>query len=180
MNINIKHFFASYELSENLNKQLNDMVFQLNDIIGKVNALNDGSNSAPSSAIIDDHNNNNNGGGGGGGSEASAVDEIVKILNTHLDSLQWIEKCSNDLKEKVSHLSSQTSAFKKDQSRLSFHHHNWSVLWMKVNKVGLGLATWKLESEWKQNTTRTQLTFSFLSLFSLYSKDITHTFYSFI
>ncbi|EPZ32104.1 hypothetical protein ROZALSC1DRAFT_28280 [Rozella allomycis CSF55] len=64
-----------YSLAEDINKQLNEMSDQMNTVIHQVNSLNDQSD--------------------------DPVLEIVKILNYHLESLNWIDKATIDLRQKL-------------------------------------------------------------------------------
>ena len=65
----------TYDLSENLNRQLDEMGTQLNEIIQEL--------------------------GKGDGNESNDLDAIVKILGQHLSSLQWLDGSVNTMSVSV-------------------------------------------------------------------------------
>ena len=85
----------AYSLAETLNRQVDDMGRQLSAMIDQVNAASSSSSSSR----------------GGGGTTPSqqgvlATDEppvakIVRILDTHLTSLQWLDESAEDLAARV-------------------------------------------------------------------------------
>ncbi|KAI8329629.1 Nsp1-like C-terminal region-domain-containing protein [Chlamydoabsidia padenii] len=72
----------AYGLAENLNKQMDDINRNLTVMIAEINKMGGPQNSVPSN-------------------EDDVVGQIVKILNSHLSSLQWIDATSATLKQKL-------------------------------------------------------------------------------
>ncbi|KAJ3054765.1 FG-nucleoporin nsp1, partial [Rhizoclosmatium hyalinum] len=71
----------AYLIAEGLNRQVDEMARQLGDMITEVNGV---------------HGNKQEEVGGG-----SAVSKIVRILDTHLTSLQWLDTQAEELAGKV-------------------------------------------------------------------------------
>jgi nuclear pore complex protein Nup62 len=83
-----------YQLAENINGQLDQMSNTLKELISKLNAH---------SKDSDDQN---------------PVSQIIKILNAHLNSLQWIDQNSAVLNTKIQEVSKQFGIQLKEQERL--------------------------------------------------------------
>ncbi|CAG8584878.1 6863_t:CDS:10 [Paraglomus occultum] len=80
----------SYKLVESMNEELDKMGQTLATIITEVNRNMSTSNGAALSEEADDTTQNE---------EEDALDEVVKILNAHLTSLQWIDQTATKLSE---------------------------------------------------------------------------------
>ncbi|TPX68215.1 hypothetical protein SpCBS45565_g03258 [Spizellomyces sp. 'palustris'] len=88
----------AYSLSESLNLQLDEMASQLSVLIGEINA---------SKGEEIDGGLGSTGDGDsllGDGEEPSPVGAIVRILNEHLSSLEWLDSSTADLAQKVQNL----------------------------------------------------------------------------
>jgi len=72
----------TYNLADNIDAQLKRMMEDLREIIERIN-----------------NSNVNPGSGGGAGDEAMA--SIGKILNSHMDSLQWVDQSTNQLQKRL-------------------------------------------------------------------------------
>lgn len=80
----------AYRTAELLDDNLSSLGSNLSSLITEINDVSDSFNktnglSADSGKKGDD----------------SSLDQIVKLLNTHLDSLKWVEKNADDLKAKI-------------------------------------------------------------------------------
>lgn len=67
---------------------------------------------------IIDHINSSNTGPANPADESMA--QIAKILNAHMDSLQWIDQNTNKLQQRVKDVSQVMDSHRKEQER-SFH-----------------------------------------------------------
>ncbi|RUS19190.1 Nsp1-like C-terminal region-domain-containing protein [Endogone sp. FLAS-F59071] len=98
----------AYDLAESLNKQLDEMGKGLGVMIEEINKM-----GGPS-------------GGGTGGDEdgEDAVAQIVKILNAHLTSLQWIDNTSMSLQQKVQDVARLQEMAAREQELLRMRRGN--------------------------------------------------------
>ncbi|KNC96006.1 uncharacterized protein SPPG_09559 [Spizellomyces punctatus DAOM BR117] len=88
----------AYSLAESLNLQLDEMASQLSVLIGEINA---------SKGEEIDGGLGSTGDGDsllGDGEEPSPVGAIVRILNEHLSSLEWLDSSTADLAQRVQNL----------------------------------------------------------------------------
>jgi len=92
-----------YRMADEINGTLDRMSTNLKDLIGKVNA------SQRNSA---DKNN--------------PMNDIVKILNTHMNSLDWIDKQCADLNQKVRELKNVQGEQEAQQARLMRRRFEYS------------------------------------------------------
>ncbi|XP_078324202.1 uncharacterized protein LOC111127431 isoform X1 [Crassostrea virginica] len=97
-NISIQQHSASerentYQLAENIDAQLKRMLSDLKEIIDHLNSSN----------INQDQND--------------PIQQITKILNSHMDSLQWIDQNTSLLGRKVDEISKQMEIQKREQER---------------------------------------------------------------
>lgn len=83
-----------YQLAEDINAELDQMETTLKDMINKLNA----------SHTTSDSDN--------------PVNQVVKILNAHLTSLQWLDQNSNYLQSKLQELNRAFNAQKSEQEWL--------------------------------------------------------------
>lgn len=84
----------AYSLAENLNTQLDEMAAQLSVLIEEINA----SKGVHDRAVTGVQNGEGN---GGAEVEENPVAAIVRILNEHLSSLEWLDNSTTDLAQKV-------------------------------------------------------------------------------
>jgi hypothetical protein len=85
----------TYALAENLNKQVDEMGRQLASMIEDINSAKGGASGAAGSVP------QTVGGLPGLGTNENPITQIVKILDTHLTSLQWLDSSAEDLGSKV-------------------------------------------------------------------------------
>jgi len=90
----------TYGLAENIDSQLKQMMQSLNEIIDHVNT----SNTTPKNQKDD------------------TMVQISKILNAHMDSLQWIDQNTNKLKQRVKEVSQTMDTQRREQER-SFNYN---------------------------------------------------------
>jgi len=90
----------TYGLAENIDSQLKQMMQSLNEIIDHVNLSNTSSTSNKDDTMI----------------------QISKILNAHMDSLQWIDQNTNKLKQRVKEVSQVMDTQRREQER-TFHYN---------------------------------------------------------
>ncbi|XP_064601372.1 nuclear pore glycoprotein p62-like [Liolophura sinensis] len=83
----------TYQMAENIDAQLKRMVQDLKDIIDHVNSTNSSQDNT------------------------DPIQQITKILNAHMDSLQWIDQNSNLLSRRVEDISKQMDLQRKEQER---------------------------------------------------------------
>ena len=84
----------TYQLSENLDAQLKRMSEDLKEVIAHLNLGNRGSDSA------------------------DPVAQIAKILNAHMDSLQWIDSNAGNIEKQLAQVQRITQIQKRDSERL--------------------------------------------------------------
>lgn len=82
----------AYRTAELLDENLSSLGLNLSSLITEINDVSDSFNKA-----------NGLGKDGNSDEEENSLNQIVKLLNTHLDSLKWIEKNSDELKGKLDH-----------------------------------------------------------------------------
>lgn len=97
-NINIQQHSAlerenTYQLAENIDAQLKRMLSDLKEIIDHLNSSNTNQD------------------------QTDPIQQITKILNSHMDSLQWIDQNSTLLGRKVDEISKQMEVQKREQER---------------------------------------------------------------
>lgn len=97
-NINIQQHSAlerenTYQLAENIDAQLKRMLSDLKEIIDHLNSSNTNQD------------------------QADPIQQITKILNSHMDSLQWIDQNTTLLGRKVDEISKQMEIQKREQER---------------------------------------------------------------
>ena len=80
----------AYRTAELLDENLNSLGLNLSSLITEINEVSDSFNKANGLGKDDTTEENEN-----------SLNQIVKLLNTHLDSLKWIEKNSDDLKSEL-------------------------------------------------------------------------------
>ncbi|KAL3842045.1 hypothetical protein ACJMK2_020110 [Sinanodonta woodiana] len=83
----------TYQLAENIDAQLKRMLQDLKEIIDHLNTSNSGQDNQ------------------------DPIQQITKILNAHMDSLQWIDSNSALLSRRVEEISKQMETQRKDQER---------------------------------------------------------------
>ncbi|ORX83464.1 hypothetical protein BCR32DRAFT_243330 [Anaeromyces robustus] len=89
---------SAYNTAENLNKQLDDLGNTLSDMIKEINSTKGG-------AEDDDDDEN-------------TIGQIVKILNRHLCSLQWIDQSTTELGLQIQELSRLNDTATIEQERI--------------------------------------------------------------
>lgn len=89
----------AYSLAEGLNKQLDDVSRNLSIMIEEVNKMNGTDTS------IDDNDGEDN------------VSQIVKILNAHLTSLQWIDSTTATMQNKIQEISKLQEKIERDHQQ---------------------------------------------------------------
>lgn len=97
-NINIQQHSAlerenTYQLAENIDAQLKRMLSDLKEIIDHLNSSNTNQD------------------------QTDPIQQITKILNSHMDSLQWIDQNTTVLGRKVDEISKQMEIQKREQER---------------------------------------------------------------
>ncbi|KAJ3120326.1 FG-nucleoporin nsp1 [Nowakowskiella sp. JEL0407] len=88
----------TYNMSVQINGQLDEMGVQLSQMISEINYAQASNSSGVSSGA-------NGSLGEGQGGEGNTITQIVRILDQHLASLQWLDKSSAELGERVKALS---------------------------------------------------------------------------
>ncbi|KAL2915217.1 FG-nucleoporin nsp1 [Polyrhizophydium stewartii] len=88
----------AYTLAENLNKQLDEMSQQLSVIIDDMNASRSGGTSGVAGDVMPA---TVTAGKPVAPEDDNPIGAIVRILNEHLTSLEWIDKTSNDLASRI-------------------------------------------------------------------------------
>jgi nuclear pore complex protein Nup62 len=89
---------SAYNTAENLNKQLDDLGNTLSDMIKEINSTKGG--------VEDDD------------SDENTIGQIVKILNRHLCSLQWIDQSTTELGLQIQELSRLNDTATIEQERI--------------------------------------------------------------
>jgi len=84
-----------YQLAEDINGQLNDISSTLQKLIAKLNASQE--------KTLDNEN---------------PLHQVIKILNAHLNSLQWIDQSSSQLQSKMQDVNKQLNFQLQEQERL--------------------------------------------------------------
>lgn len=90
----------TYKMAASIDGQLKHMMQDLRDII--------------------DHINQSNSSSSGGSGDDSMV-QIARILNSHMDSLQWVDQNTNALQRRVDQVSRVVDAEKRDHERTSHY-----------------------------------------------------------
>ncbi|KAJ3211488.1 FG-nucleoporin nsp1 [Entophlyctis luteolus] len=100
----------AYAVAESLNKQVDDMARQLGAMIDEVNSLKSGDGDRSGAGLGQTAAGSNAGGG--------AIGKIVRILDTHLTSLQWLDSTAEELTAKVAELKRKGDVAVSDAERV--------------------------------------------------------------
>ena len=100
----------TYNLAENVNRQLDIMSKELADTIKEINDSRRPSRQDGGNGGEDD--------GTGFGEDENPVSAIVRILGEHLSSLEWLDGSTAELEQKVQELSKVAQEAKNDADRV--------------------------------------------------------------